>query len=86
MGKLTALGVKALIEGPRPGVHPDGDGLVLKVDPRGGASWKLRVQHEGRRRDYAIGSAKLVTLAQARTKAADYRRMVRVEGRDPIDE
>jgi integrase len=84
MGKLTANGVKAALG--KPGVHQDGDGLFLKVDRRGGASWKLRVQHEGERRDYSIGSAKLVTLAEARAKASDYRRAVRVEGRDPLAE
>lgn len=55
MGKLTANGVKSALG--KPGVHQDGDGLFLKVDRRGGASWKLRVQHEGERRDYSIGSA-----------------------------
>ncbi len=43
----------------------DGDGLFLKVDKRGGASWLLRVQHRGKRRDIGLG-AKIVSLAQAR--------------------
>jgi integrase len=84
MSKLTANGVKAALA--KPGVHQDGDGLFLKVDKRGGASWKLRVQHAGERRDYSIGSAKLVTLAEARAKASEYRRAVRIEGRDPLAE
>lgn len=84
MGKLTANQVKAALG--RPGVYQDGDGLFLKVDARGGASWKVRVQHEGKRRDYSLGSAKLVTLAEARTKAADVRKAVRIEGRDVIAE
>lgn len=80
MGKLTANEVKAAVG--RPGVYQDGDGLFLKVDSRGGASWKVRVQHEGKRRDYSLGSAKLVTLAEARAKAGDVRKAVRIEGRD----
>lgn len=84
MGKLTANEVKASLG--KPGTYQDGDGLFLKVDKRGGASWTLRVQHQGKRRDYALGSAKLMTLAQARASAADYRRKIRIEGRDPIAE
>jgi len=84
MGKLTANGVKGALG--KPGSYQDGDGLILKVDARGGASWKVRIQHEGNRRDYSLGSAKLVTLAQARAKASDYRRAIRAEGRDPIAE
>jgi integrase len=84
MGKLTATAVKAALG--KPGVYQDGDGLFLKVDRRGGASWKLRVQYQGERRDYSIGSAKLVRLAEARATAAEYRRSVRIEGRDPCAE
>lgn len=61
MGKLTANGVNALLS--KPGTYGDGDGLFLKVTGKGGASWLLRVQHEGKRRDIGLGSAKLVSLA-----------------------
>lgn len=84
MGKLTAIGVKAALA--NPGTYQDGDGLILKVDKRGGASWLLRVQHEGKRRDIGLGSAKLVTLAQARSKAAEARAAIRGEGRDIVAE
>lgn len=84
MGRLTANGVKAVLS--EPGTYQDGDGLFLKVDKRGGASWMVRVQHQGKRRDFSLGSAKLLTLAQARASAADYRHKIRVEGRDPVAE
>lgn len=84
MGKLTANEVKAALG--KPGAYQDGEGLFLRVDSRGGASWKVRIQHEGSRRDYSLGSARLVTLAQARMKAEEYRRAIRAEGRDPIAE
>lgn len=45
----------------------------------------LRVQHRGRRRDFGLGSASDVSLADARTAVADYRRMIR-NGRDPVKE
>ena len=35
MGKLTAVAVKAALA--NPGTYQDGDGLVLRVDKRGGA-------------------------------------------------
>jgi integrase len=80
MGKLTANEAKAALASP--GSYQDGDGLFLKVSKGKGASWVVRVQHEGKRRDYYLGSARLVTLAEARAKAAEHRKAVRIEGRD----
>lgn len=84
MGKLTAVAVKAALA--TPGTYQDGDGLFLKVDKRGGASWKLRLQRGGKRTDYGLGSAKLLTLAEAREKAHAMRRKVKVEKRDLLAE
>lgn len=84
MGKLTANEVKAALG--KPGTYQDGDGLFLKVDKRGGAAWRLRIQHEGKRRDIGLGSAKLVTLAAARAKAAEARKAIREDKRDLIAE
>ena len=67
LGKLTALAVKSALS--NPGTYHDGDGLFLKVDKRGGASWTLRVQRDKTRQDIGIGPAKLLTLAEAREKA-----------------
>ena len=84
MGKLTANEVKAALS--RPGTYGDGDGLFLKVAKSGGASWLIRVQHEGKRRDIGLGSAKLVSLASARAKAAEARKAIREDGRDLLAE
>jgi len=84
MGKLTANEVKAFLN--KPGTYQDGDGLFLKVDKRGGASWLVRIQNDGKRRDYSIGPAKMVTLANARIEAAKLREAVRIKGRDPVAE
>lgn len=84
MGKLTANEVKAALG--KPGTYSDGDGLFLKVSRTGGASWLLRVQHEGKRRDIGLGSARLVTLASARAKAAEARKATREDGRDLVAE
>lgn len=84
MGKLTAVAVKAALA--NPGTYQDGEGLFLKVDKRGGAYWNLRVQQDGKRRDIGIGSAKLLTLADARHKAAELRRAIKVDQRDVLAE
>jgi len=67
----------------KPGRHSDGMGLYMLVKPSGARSWVLRVQYQGERRDFGIGSVvldpipadipierkKLLTLAEARDKA-----------------
>ncbi|WP_294190097.1 integrase arm-type DNA-binding domain-containing protein [uncultured Sphingomonas sp.] len=82
MGKLTALKVKALKE---VGRHPDGDGLYLWVKPSGARSWVLRIQVDGKRRDFGLGSEKSTTLAEARDRAAELRKQYR-SGVDPVAE
>jgi integrase len=76
------LSVKQVLHA-KPGRHSDGNGLFLLVKPSGSKSWVLRVQHNGRRRDFGLGSfaaesldipvpiqmRKSLTLAQAREKA-----------------
>ncbi len=84
MGKLTALAVKAALA--NPGTYQDGDGLFLKVDKRGGASWLLRLQRDGKRQDIGLGSAKLVKLAEARQKASELRKAIKVDRRDVLAE
>ena len=84
MGKLTAVAVKAALA--NPGTYQDGEGLFLKVGRTGSASWVIRLQQDGKRRDIGIGSAKLVTLAEARQKANELRKAVKVEKRDVLIE
>ncbi len=82
MGKLTALKVKALTE---PGSYVDGDGLMLVIGATGAARWKLRATIAGKRRDVGVGSLKVLSLADARAKAAELRRQIAM-GLDPIAE
>jgi len=84
MGKLTAVAVKASLA--NPGTYQDGDGLVLRVDRRGGAYWFLRLQRDSKRQDIGLGSAKLLTLAEARQKAVGLRKAVKVDRRDVLAE
>ena len=80
MKKLTALKVK---NATAPGIYVDGEGLMLVVKSPTSRSWILRFQHNGKRRDYGIGSASKITLAEAREKADQYRREV-VKGGNPL--
>jgi integrase len=73
------------------GRHSDGQGLYLLVKPSGSRSWVLRVQCNGRRHDFGLGSftvdpvrvdlpiekRKSLTLAQAREKARLARELAR---------
>ncbi len=82
MGTMTAVSVKALTA---PGRYGDGDGLYLDVAPGGSRTWIIRIQSVGKRRDIGLGSAKTVTLAEARSLALDVKRKVRA-GIDPVAE
>lgn len=84
MGKLTALAIKAAFA--NPGTYQDGDGLVLRVDKRGGAYWVLRLQRDGKRQDIGLGSAKVLSLADARNEANQKRKAVKFEHRDILAE
>jgi integrase len=78
---LSALRVKNA----KAGRHVDGRGLCLLVKESGARSWVLRMQKDGRRRDYGLGSAADLSLADARDAAAALRRQVRA-GVDPVAE
>lgn len=67
----------------KPGRHGDGRGLFLYVKPSGARSWVLRHQMQGRRRDLGLGPYPDVSLAMARDRASDARRLIAI-GEDPI--
>lgn len=81
MNKLTAIGVAKLNE---PGRHGDGGGLYLAIGPTGGKSWVFRFKVDGRERAMGLGPFPDVSLAEARAKAAECRRL-RADGQDPLD-
>ena len=82
MGKLTATAVKAAKAAGRYG---DGKGLFLQVGTGGAGSWLVRVQRDGKRRDFGLGSRDTVPLALARDRAAAVRAQIEA-GLDPIAE
>lgn len=82
MRRLSATSVKSEN---RVGRHGDGDGLFLVVGSNGSRSWVCRVQKDGRRRDFGLGSAAKVPLARARELSRQVRSWVEA-GLDPIHE
>lgn len=78
-GRLSATRARSVKD---PGRYHDGDGLMLDVKKSGSKSWVVRLQAEGKRRDFGLGSAKDIDLAEARELARQYRKQVRA-GVDP---
>jgi len=82
IGKLTALKIGRPL---KPGRYPDGGGLYLQVSPTGTKSWFYRFSLHGSRREMGLGSLSAVSLAHARAKASECRRL-RQGDVDPIYE
>src|SRR3954451_18598315 len=68
----------------KPGRYADGNGLYLIVDPSGAKRWVLRTVVQGKRRDIGLGGLRLVSLAEARAKALEFRKLAR-DGGDPME-
>jgi integrase len=79
--RLNALSIS---RAKKPGMYADGDGLYLQVTHAGARSWIFRYTMHGRQREMGLGSALTLSLAEAREKAGDARRL-KANGIDPID-
>jgi integrase len=62
----------------------DGNGLYLRIGPTGAKSWVLRYMAGRKSHDMGLGSLGLVGLREARERALQQRRLLRLEGIDPI--
>jgi hypothetical protein len=80
-GKLSAVEVT---KAKGPAVLHDGGGLYLRVSPTASKSWVFRFQLDGRRRDMGLGPYPDISLAEARAKATEKRKL-RLNGIDPLD-
>ena len=80
-GKLSARKVETA----KPGKYADGGNLYLIVSPTGSRKWVLRFTWRGRAKEMGLGSARSVTLADAREKAAAARRKI-AQGLNPIED
>ena len=77
---LSAAFVRTVKE---PGKYTDGHGLFLKVDKSGARRWVQRIVIRGKRTEIGMGSASLVSLAEARECALENRKLSRAGG-DPL--
>src|SRR5829696_6288706 len=82
IGKLTTVQVR---QAKRRGLYGDGGGLFLQVSVGGAKSWVFRFKESGRLRVMGLGPVHTVSLADAREKALECRKL-RLAGRDPIAE
>jgi integrase len=78
-GKLSARAAATA----KPGRHGDGRGLWLVVSGTGARKWVFRFTFAGRVTEMGLGNA-AVSLAQARDKAAEARKVI-AAGRNPIE-
>ena len=61
-------------------MHGDGATLYLNAAPTGAKSWIQRLTVDGKRRDLGLGGWPTVSLAEARDKAFENRKLARVFG------
>ena len=78
----NALTVAQVRAASKPGILVDGNGLMLRIQTSRAKSWVQRIVIHGKRRDIGLGSADLVSLADAREAAARNRAVAR-NGGDP---
>lgn len=73
LNRLTAIQVK---NAKQKGLHHDGGGLYLQVKTSGTKSWLFCYRLDGRDREMGLGSENTVTLAEARIKAQEARKLL----------
>ncbi len=78
--KLTARAAMTT----KPGRYGDGGGLYLVVSPSGARKWVYRFSFARKVTEMGLGSADVVSLAEARDKAHEARRMLDA-GKNPIE-
>ncbi len=85
-GKLNTLSIKRIT---KPGNYCDGGALYLRVAPSGAKSWCYRFKKrdpltgKDKQTWLGLGSLELVTLAEARARCLELRRLLR-QGGDPL--
>src|SRR4051794_871031 len=80
---LNRLSSLAVTRAKKPGMYADGAGLYLRVAPGGSRQWIFRYVTHGRMRDLGLGPTHTLSLAEARERAVDARKL-RLDGIDPI--
>jgi integrase len=79
--RLTAVKIAKVT---RPGRYGDGGGLLLQVSRWRTKAWLFRFERDGRERQMGLGSVSTLSLAEARERARECRKIL-LDGRDPIE-
>lgn len=79
----TPLSATAVKNFRNPGKYYDQHGLFLRIEPTGSRRWVQRVGVAGRQREIGLGSAELVSLAEARELAVSNKKLAKAGG-DPL--
>src|SRR5271155_677505 len=80
--RLTSARVKNAKRGQRPQKISDDGGLHLLVSSQGSKLWRWAYRHAGKQKTLALGVYPSVSLAEARTRRDDARRLL-ANGTDP---
>lgn len=80
LNRLTALQVTKLT---KPGLYGDGGGLTLQITSAGVKSWLFRFMREGKAHGMGLGATHTISLAEARQKALDARKLL-ADGLNPM--
>ena len=80
---LNRLSTLKVTQAKQPGMYADGGGLYLRVASGGSKQWVFRYSVNGRLRDMGVGPVHTFTLAEARERAREARKL-RQDGIDPI--
>jgi integrase len=78
--RISALQVSKLT---KPGLYGDGGGLTLQITATGAKSWLLRYMVAGKPFGMGLGPTHTVSLAEARQKALDARKLL-IDGINPL--
>src|SRR5262245_18799411 len=81
---ISARRAQTAVAVDRPLLLADGHNLYLRIEPGGARSWIFRYQIRGRRHDMGLGSYATFSLAEARERAREARKLV-ADGIDPLD-
>lgn len=81
---LQRLTAKEVEKKSAPGLYGDGGGLTLQITKAGVKSWLFRYMINGKARGMGLGPVHTITLAEARQKATEARKML-LDGIDPLE-
>jgi integrase len=81
---LSRLKAVTVDKAKTPGLLADGGGLYLRIGPTGAKSWVFRYRRDGKLHDMGLGPLHTVSLAEARDKAHECRKL-RLDRIDPIE-